>query len=113
MIRGETVTVIAREPAGRDEGNDVIWRDLDPVDVDDVLVGPGAQENSGESTRPDGITVDATLYLPRSYQGPNLRGARILMRGHEYHAVGDPIAYEGGVTPTRWNMSVQIARGEG
>lgn len=111
MMHGEQVTVITRHVAGRDEGNNDVLADDPPVRVDDVLVGPGATEDSTSTIRPNGVTVDATLHFPRTWQGPSLKDATITIRGHDYHVIGDPLAYDGGLTPTRWNMSVQVTRG--
>ncbi len=39
-LRGITVKLIQREEAGRDEFNAPIYRELDPVFVDNVLIAP-------------------------------------------------------------------------
>lgn len=111
-MRGETVTVIRRVEAGVDEGNDPVYEDV-PEDVGNVLVGPASGSNSGDSTRPDGVQVDATLYFPRSYPGGSVRGCDVLVRGDLYHVVGDPFPVDGGMAPTAWNMAVDVTRSEG
>ena len=110
-MRGEQVTVITREQAGVDAGNNPVWETA-RLDVDNVLVGPPNGTNAA-GQRPDGQTVSATLYFPRTYAGPELRNLDIEVRGRKYHVVGDPMPVDGGMKPTAWNMAVDVQRSEG
>lgn len=110
-MRGETVTVCKRTKTGTDPGGGEIW-ELTQETVDDVLVADGAQNNSTDSIRPDGIDVACTLHFPRTYTD-SLRGAEIVVRGETYTVLGDPLAYRGGISPTRWNRKVECKRGDG
>lgn len=110
-MRGEQVIVLAREKTGVDEGNNAVWANT-RTPVDNVLVGPPSGSNAGD-TRPDGQTITATLYFPRSYDGPALRNLDIEVRGHLFHVVGDPMPVDGGMKPTAWNMAVDVQRSEG
>lgn len=108
-MRGEKVTLIRRVETG----------DTDPAgapvttpveeQIDDVLVAPGAQANATDATRPDGVTVAYTLYLPRAWAYHSLRGSLVRIDGHEYEVIGDPRPYDGGLTPTRWNLEIEVA----
>lgn len=114
-MRGETIIVRRRIQSGVDAGNNPVYKPDDKT-VDNVLVQPSSGSNATETTRPDGITVDATLHFPRDYTGESLRGCTIIIRGdeqHPYHVIGDPIPVDGGMTPTQWNMSVEVTRSEG
>ncbi len=110
-MRGEQVIVIAREKTGVDEGNNPVWKPV-RIPVDNVLVGPPSGSNAGD-TRPDGQTVTATLYFPRTYGGPALRNLDIEVRGAGFHVVGDPMPVDGGMKPTAWNLAVDVTRSEG
>lgn len=113
MMRGETVTVTWRVDTGeRDEGLNPIWRE-ESESVDDVLVKPGADSNASDSNRPEGVTVALTCAFPRLWPYRSLRGALVTVRGHAYQVVGDPLPVDGGMTPTRWNLTVELTDSEG
>jgi hypothetical protein len=107
MLTGEQVIVTTRHEHGYDPGGDPIYEDDPPETVDDVLVDTST-ENDIEATRPDGIRIDCTLRFPRAWPYRSLRGARIRMRGNDYRVIGDPQPIYGGITPTRWNLTVQL-----
>lgn len=111
-MRGETITVIRRIPAGVDEGNDPVYETVEES-VDNVLVGPPSNANASDSTRPEGIEISHDLLFPRAYTGGPLRGCDILLRGRRYRVVGDPLPVDGGMTPTLWNQTVPVTRSEG
>ena len=110
-MKGETVTVTTRVQSGTDPGGDATYT-TSTSSVDDVLVAPGSQSNAVDNIRPDGIEVALTLYFPRTFTG-TLRGAIITVRGEDYKVIGDPIPYNGGLTPTRWNLVAECERGDG
>ncbi|KAB8289312.1 phage protein [Bifidobacterium ramosum] len=112
-LHGERVTVTWRADSGeRDGGNNPIWR-TESETVDDVLVKPGADSNATDSTRPEGITVALTLAFPRTWTYRSLRGAIVTVRDHGYRVVGDPLPVDGGITPTRWNLTVELTDSKG
>nr|WP_169241894.1 hypothetical protein [Bifidobacterium sp. DSM 109959] len=112
-MHGEQVTVTWRVDTGeRDGGNNPIWRE-EPETVDDVLVKPGAQDNASDSTRPEGVTVALTLAFPRLWTYRSLKGALVDVRGHAYQVIGDPLPVDSGITPTRWNLLVEVTDSEG
>ena len=112
MIRGETVIVHRFTASGVDGLNNPVgeWAD---EHVDNVLVGPPNGANATDSTRPDGVEISMSLYFPRSYSGPSLRGCEVTVRGRRYTVVGDPQPLDGGITPTGWNMQVDVTGSEG
>lgn len=113
-MKGETITLIRLVETGRDQGNNPILKEV-PETVDDVLVGPPSGSDADDTNRPNGVSVDLTLCFPRTYTGGSLRGCLIRIRGETtpYKVVGDPMPLDGGMTPTRWNMSVPVSRSEG
>lgn len=112
-MRGETIRLTTRHPDGVDDAGDTTWADDETIDVDDVLVAPASTSDSGEPTRPDGVSAALTLLFPRTFPRRDLRRATCRVRGTDYRVVGSPTPVDGGMTPTRWNMSVQVERGEG
>ena len=112
MIRGETVTVITRGVIGRDPLNNPIYGDTE-TSVEDVLVAPGPRTDVIESNRPDGVEVQWTLHLPKTFVG-SLRGASIKVRGGDPLAViGDPQPFTDANTPGRCNRPVEVQRADG
>lgn len=114
-MRGETITVIRRIRSGVDEGNNPVYEELRET-VPNVLVDSPDGTDAGDSNRPDGMRVDAVFRFPRDYAGGPLDGCRIVLRGdeaHPYHVVGHPLPLDGGIQPTKWNMSVEATYTEG
>lgn len=108
MIRGHDITIISRAKAGVDEYGDATWSTTEEP-VHDVLSYDGTQQDS--DAWPDGVTVARVYLLPRSWKFHSLRGCRIRdMDGTTLTVLGDPQPYEGGLTPTRWNLRVDTSR---
>lgn len=114
MIRGTTATVELRVRNSRDSfGNDVEAY-AEPVDVDNVLVAPGACAEL-DPTRPEGVRVDLTLHFPKGWTG-DLRGARITLPepwGGAYRVIGGPKPYMDANCPTPWHMPVEVEAVDG
>jgi hypothetical protein len=106
-MKGESVTLVERSQQGVDPGGDPIWVATE-TGVDNVLVADGDQDNLAGSIRPDGIVVAKTLYFPRSFAYHSLRGASVRIDGVDYPILGDPRPYDGGMTPTDWNLTVKV-----
>ena len=114
MVSGTTVTVELRRHVARDSfGNDVVAYEP-PVDVDDVLVQPGSNDDL-DSSRPEGVKVALTLHFPKTWTG-RMRGARVTLGGRwegTYSVIGDPVPYMESNCPTRWNMPVEVEAVDG
>lgn len=108
---GETVTVRTRKQTGVDRYNNAVWADVDET-VGNVLVSPGATTDALESTRPDGVTIDYTLYFPKSYTG-TLDHGQVCVRGEWLYVVGAPRPYDLVNCPTSWCMVVEVTRTNG
>lgn len=111
-MKGETITLIHRTPAGHDPGGGIIW-DTEQEAVEDVLIQDGSQSNLTDGIRPDGIQVAKTIHMPRAWPYRSLRGAKAVIDGVAYTVIGDPRPYTGGITPTRWNLTVELAATRG
>lgn len=107
-MRGETITLIHRTKTGEDPGGGIIW-DTSEETVEDVLIQDSRQSNLTDGIRPDGIQVAKTIHMPRAWPYRSLRGAKARIGGVEYTVIGDPRPYTGGMTPTRWNLTVELA----
>ncbi len=109
MIRGETIVVQRSTRSEADEYGEPTteWAD---ESVDDVLVGPPSAQDAADAMQPQAVKASMSLYFPRAYAGGSLRGCRVIVRDVTYQVVGDPIRLDGGITPTKWNMQVDVAR---
>lgn len=88
-MKGETITLIHRTPAGHDPGGGIIW-DTEQETVEDVLIQDGSQSNLTDGIRPDGIRVAKTIHMPRAWPYRSLRGAKAVIDGVAYTVIGDP-----------------------
>lgn len=111
-MRGETVSVIPREPSGMDAFGMAAWADGEPVEVNGVLVAPSDVSDVADETR-DGDAVTYTLCWPKDYDGPALDGLDIVVRGERARVIGAPRAFDAGACPTRWNMVVKAVVAHG
>lgn len=110
MMRGHDITIISRAKAGVDEYGDATWSTTEDT-VHDVLSYDGTQQDS--DAWPGGVTVARVFLFPRSWPARSLRGCRIRdMDGTTLTVLGDPQPYDGGLTPTRWNLRVDTIREE-
>lgn len=108
MIHGEQITITRRQTTGRDGFNNPITTTSSET-VDNVLIAPGSQSNNTDSLHPEGVTVAYTLYFPRSWEYKSLRGCTIRIDGIDYTVIGDPRPWDGGMTPTQWNLVVTVS----
>lgn len=108
MMRGHDITLISRVKTGVDGYGDAVWRESDEI-VHDVLSYDGTQQDS--DAWPDGVTVARVFLFPRSWPARSLRGCQVRdMDGTVLTVLGDPQPYDGGITPTRWNLRVDTSR---
>lgn len=111
-MRGGTITIISRHANGTLPSGETIWETGEET-VDNVLVIDGAQNNLTDSIRPDGIEVARTLYMPRSWVYHSLRGAQVKIGECAYTVIGDPKPAITNMTPTGWNVTVEVKTVEG
>lgn len=111
-MHGEPITIQWREQTDADPFGNPTYTNSEE-NVDNVLVAQGSQSNSTDSTRPDGVQVAFTLYFPRSWAFKSLKNATVLIDGNPYKVLGNPRPYDGGLTPTAWNLKVECSESEG
>ena len=112
MLDGEQVVVLRpskTDGGGKYNAQIVKWSD-EPVSG--VLLGAATPADVQDSTLPNALSVDLTAYFPRGYDKP-LRGCRIRARDRVWQVVGDPIPFDGGIKPTKWNLAVNLHRTDG
>ena len=111
---GETVYVSVRTAptttttAEYDRFGNLVPTWAQAVPVEHVLVGKATADDT-QVSRPDGITVTATLTFPRTCN-LDLRGAKVQVGGRELIVVGEP-AHE--PSPLFWDMTVQAGVHDG
>lgn len=106
MFRGEKVTVTKRTETGRDSFNNPVFS-MEEIEVDNVLVAPGAAADVIDSVRPEGTEVTYTLYFPKTFDG-KLENEKINVRGEWLDVIGCPDRYSDELCPTSWNMVVMV-----
>lgn len=114
-MRGETVTILRPVVTGTDEGGNPIV-EYTRHTVDNVLVDPASDSQADDTNRPQGADRTLTVQFPRAWHGGSLAGCLMIVRGNEttpWQVVGDPMALDGGMTPTAWNMSVPLIQSQG
>lgn len=111
VIRGEAVTLLFEQPGTTDPFGNPTPGEPRKLDVDGVLVAPGASSDVVESNRPDGVRVALTLHMPKAYDGGAFDGA--IVRGKQYRSVGAPLVWTESNTPTRWNMQQEMEAVDG
>lgn len=111
---GETVQVEQRIWDARDGFGNYVEAYQGAIGVDNVLVAPGSAAEL-DASRPDGVKVALTLHFPKGWAG-TLRGAKVTLTGAysgTYRVVGDPKPYMDALTPTQWNMPVEVEAYDG
>ena len=121
----QSVRIWARSQSGVDPMGEPIYS-WASTDVDGVLVRPGTTRDldGDDGLRPDGVRVSFTLALPKGYDGPSLRHARITLLHPRYGmdasadgwrtalaVTGDPQPVV--PCPTRWDTIVEVGRTDG
>lgn len=108
MIAGETVSVRLRDWGAKDAFGNLAKQYLQPVQVDDVLVGRGSVRDRSDDDRPYAVVTDVSFCFPRGYDA-DLRGALVTCRGETFELVDAYELTEANIPPgIRWNL-----RGEG
>ena len=124
----QSVRVWSREVASTDPMGEPTYA-WTAHDVDGVLVRPGTatvsdRSDTSSDLRTDGVRVLFTLALPKGYDGPPLRHARVTLLDRRY---GMDVSSDGWRTalevtgdprptvpcPTRWDTVVEVGRTDG
>lgn len=114
---GERVRVLAPVAGPVDSMGEpaVSW---ETHDVDGCLVRPLQGSDPTETVRPDGAAALYSIAFPKTYGGPPLEGARVLLAGRgqtdermALAVIGAPDATS--PCPTAWNMVAEVGRLDG
>lgn len=114
-MTGETgVISIPGESTINDYGETVPGEPTD-VTVRNLIIGPATTTDMTATQHPEGVTVDANMFIPRSEPWRPLRGATVKTGdGSTWRVVGDPRPTVTNLTPTDyWPVSIQLHKEEG
>ena len=110
LIATESITVLT--PSGdRDELGEPMAGEPKREVVDGVVVCPGATSDL-DATRPNGVSVDFSIFFPKSYEG-DLRGCLVEVRGVPCKVVGWPQRYADEHAPGDLNMVAEVVTVDG
>ena len=109
-MRGITVTLYERVPAGKDDFNRTEWQET-PVQVKDVLVAPATETGEEITDSTDLVSRRAvyTLALPKG-DAHEWEGCRVRFWGETFRVIGKPTQGIEEMIPLRWNRKVQVER---
>lgn len=114
MISGQTITLqtlgeTTVNPIGEEQST------LNTTQVDNVLIVTPTTGDATDNQRPYGDTVNAVMYMPRTWDPVSLRGAKVTTQdGRVFTVLGDPMPVKAGITPTRWiPMQINLHQEEG
>ena len=112
MIKGITVQLIERVDTGtRDSMNHPVYKDADPVDVENVLVAPTTAADVIDSTYLEGKSEIYTLAIPKGDKH-NWKDAKVVFFGNTYHQFGGIAQGIESLIPLDWNKKVTVERYE-
>lgn len=117
-MRGETITVLTREQTGTTELGEPLY-EWTAQTVDNCLVKPASGADIDIAERPDGVEVRYTIAFPKTYAGPSLYRARVVLSDRAGAVVDANAAAETALRvtgdpditrpcPTAWNMLVEV-----
>ena len=100
------------------------YTDVDGVLVKEIATSEMGAGDSASDLRPDGVRVRYVLAFPKTYDGPQLKHARVTLLDPMYGmddskadgwetalaVSGDP---HPAVRPTPWNMTCEVGRTDG
>lgn len=116
---GEKIAVFYRLQSGEDGLGEPVYEWV-VVDVDGALVRPLSGSDINDAKRPDGIRVEYSIAMPKSFPLIPWAHARVALveRGMDVKDIEGALRVVGSpdITnpcPTRWNMIVEVGRIDG
>lgn len=114
MIDGETVTIVTPQTTVNEYGEEQTSGSRSETVVG-AIIGPATTADSSDPQRPEGVSVDANMYVPRSFAWHQLRGCQVKTADNSvYEVVGDPRPVVGSLSPTGYlPVTIPLHREEG
>ena len=105
-MRGITVTLYQRTPAGTDDFNRTTYEET-PVDVDNVLVAPLADEEIIQTLNLTGRRAKYQLGIPKG-DTHVWENCRVSFWGQDWRVIGKPTEGIENLLPLSWNKKVKV-----
>lgn len=111
MIRGETVTLYSKTQTGTDPLGKPVYEEKPDIQVENVLIAPGASSDILDSTDLEGKHIEYTLSIPKGDTN-TWESRKVVLRGEVYRTVGKPYYYTEENVPLAWNGRIMVERDE-
>ena len=108
MIRGITVILYEKQPAGKDGFNQPIYEEI-AVPVDNVLVAPAQEQEVLDVLNLTGRKAVYTLAIPKGDEHI-WEDRDVEFFGERWHTIGMPTKGIDELIPLAWNMKVRVER---
>ena len=105
-ITGISVELVNKVTAGMDAFNRPIYKDAEPITVDDVLVGEPSADDVINALNLHGKHVKYTLAIPKG--DTNTWEGKVIIWGKAYNIITTPTQGIEANIPLRWNKKVFV-----
>ena len=109
-IRGVSVSLTVRTPAGDDALNSPLYTES-AVQVENVLIAPVSGEEALETVNLTGRRAVYTLHIPKG-DAHEWEDTTVSFCGEVWRTIGAPVEYLEQNTPGPWNRSIRVERYE-
>ncbi len=110
-LKGETVTLWIPQSSEVDPFGKEIERSPEAVEIEDVLITPGASAEILDSTDLEGHVIQYTLHIPKA-DDHDWAHRKVTIRGKDYRTIGEARYYTEANVPLRWNGEIGVERYE-
>lgn len=110
MIKGITVTLYERRETGVDGFGNPTYTE-EPVEVENVVVNPSAENDIADSAGVLGRRAEYELFIPKG-DTHNWENNRVDFFGGKWRVFGAPLEYMESMLPLEWNKRVKVERYE-
>lgn len=106
MIKGETVTLIQKKIAGKNEFDEPLTV-CDVATVDNVLLGQPTSEQAIEDLNLYGKRIAYVLGIPKEDKH-NWKDCEVIIKGQRFRSYGFPLTQTEENVPGPWNTQVKV-----
>ena len=106
MIKGETVTLIQKKIAGKNEFDEPLTV-CDVATVDNVLLGQPTSEQAIEDLNLYGKRIAYVLGIPKEDKH-NWKDCEVIIKGQRFRSYGFPLTQTDANVPGMWNTQVKV-----